>query len=92
MTVTLPLTEARNRLPSLVKGIGRRADRVVITRNGKPEAVMMNADEYESWMETLVLMSDRKARAGIRQGLRELKAGKTRSFEEVFGRPQGAKD
>jgi len=89
MTTTLPLTEARNRLPSLIKGIGSRADRVVITRNGKPEAVMMNAEEYESWIETLALLSDRKARAGIRQGLRELKTGKVRSFKEVFGRPQG---
>ncbi len=89
MTVTLPLTEARMRLPGLVKGIGRRADRVVITRNGKPEVVMLNADEYESWIETLALMSDKRARSGIRQGLRELRAGKVRGFEEVFRRPQG---
>jgi len=88
MTVTMPLTEARNKLPSLLSGIRRRADRVIITRNGRPEAVVLDADEYESWMETLALMSDPKSRAGIRQGLRELKAGRVRSFEGVFGRPQ----
>lgn len=91
MTVTMPLTEARSKLPGLLKGISRRADRVIITRNGKPEAVVMNAEEYESWMETLALMADGKARSGIRKGLRELKTGKTRSFEEVFGRRQGGR-
>jgi len=91
MTLTMPLTEARSKLPGLMNGIKRRADRVVITRNGKPEVVMVNAEEYESWMETLALLADPKARAGIRQGMRELKAGRTRSFEEVFGRKQGAR-
>ncbi len=87
MTRTLGLTEARAKMPRLLDDIQRRADRVVITRNGKPAAVMMDAEEFESWVETLELLSDPKAREGIREGLRDLKAGRVRSFEEVVGRP-----
>jgi PHD/YefM family antitoxin component YafN of YafNO toxin-antitoxin module len=66
-------------------------DRVVITRNGKPEAVMMAFEEYESWVETLELLSRPETARGIREGLADLKAGRTRSFEDVFGEPLHAK-
>jgi PHD/YefM family antitoxin component YafN of YafNO toxin-antitoxin module len=66
-------------------------DRVIITRNGKPEAVMISIEEYESWVETLELMSNPDAVRGVREGLADLKAGRTRSFEEVFGEPPHGK-
>lgn len=87
MTKTIPLSEARQHLPSLVMQIRTLMDRVVITRNGKPEAVIMAVEEYESWLETLELMSRPETIKGIRAGLADLKAGRSRSFEEVFGEP-----
>jgi PHD/YefM family antitoxin component YafN of YafNO toxin-antitoxin module len=47
----------------------------------------MGFDEYESWIETLELMSKPKTLRGIREGLADLAAGRSRSFEEVFGEP-----
>lgn len=87
MTRTLPVSEARQSLTSLISKIGRLMDRAVITRNGKPEAVLLSFEEYESWVETLELMSLPSSVAGIRQGLADLRAGRHHSFEKVFGEP-----
>ncbi len=87
MTRTLPLSEARQTLPALVSKAARLMDRAVITRKGKAEAVLMGIEEYESWVETLELLSSPKSVKGIREGLADLKAGRGRPFEEVFGEP-----
>ena len=87
MVKTIPVSEARQTFPELVSRLRRLMDRVIITRNGKPQAVMMGFEEYESWVETLELMSRPKTIRGIREGLADLKAGRTRSFAKVFGEP-----
>lgn len=84
MIKTIPVSEARQNLPELVSRIKRLIDRVVITRKGRPEVVMMSFDEYESWVETLEIMSDPTTVKGIKEGLKDLKAGRFKSFEEVL--------
>ena len=56
-----------------------------ITKAGKPVVVMMNAEEYESWQETLDIMSDPELVKGIEAGKRDLREGRYSTFEEVFG-------
>ena len=87
MVRTIPVSEARQNLPALVTRMRKLMERVIITRNGKPAAVMLGIEEYESWVETLELMSHPETVRGVREGLADLKAGRTRSFEEVFGEP-----
>lgn len=87
MIKTIPVSEARQTLPGLITKIRKLMDRVVITRKGKPEAVLMAIDEYESWIETLELLSKPETVRGIREGLADLDAGRSRTFEEVFGEP-----
>ena len=48
----------------------------------------MGADEFESWVETLELLSNPKAVKSLKQGLKEAKAGKFHSFKDVFGEEQ----
>lgn len=91
MVKTIPVSEARQNLPALVSRICALMDRVIITRKGKPEAVLMGFEEYEAWVETLELLSRPETVRGIREGLADLKAGRSRSFEEVFGEPLRAK-
>ncbi|MGH8247679.1 MAG: type II toxin-antitoxin system Phd/YefM family antitoxin, partial [Gammaproteobacteria bacterium] len=68
MAKTIPLSEARQTLPELVSRTRKFMDRVVITRNGRPEAVLIGVDEYESWIETLELASRPETVTGIHQG------------------------
>ena len=84
-TQTLPVTEARARLPQLVKAADERFERTVITSNGRPTAVIMSYEEYEAWEETLEVLSDSDAMRAIREADEELAAGKVVSFEAVFG-------
>jgi antitoxin YefM len=87
MTRTIPVSEARQTLPILVNRIGKVMDRIIITRKGKPAAVLMGVEEYESWIETLELVSRKETMAGICTGLTDLKKGRTQPFEKVFGEP-----
>jgi len=62
---TLPLTEARKDLSKIVDEVSNVHEHVTITRQGKPAAVVMSADEFESWQETMEIMADPKAMAAI---------------------------
>jgi antitoxin YefM len=91
MTKTLPISEVRDNLTELVEKAGRLQARFIITRHGKPDAVLMGHDEFESWMETLEVLTSREEFESIREGLADLRAGRSSSFEEVFGEPLSVK-
>ncbi len=78
----------RTRLAALA---GCSPAELIITRNGKPAAVLISADEFESLQETREIRRDPALLADIRKGLAELDAGKGLSFEDVFGEPLAAK-
>ncbi len=80
---TMPLSEAKAQLSKLVDGIVTRAEQVTITRNGRPAAIMVSPDEFESWQETIEIMQDRESMASIRRALEDLKHGRTISGEEL---------
>ena len=61
-------------------------EHITITRQGKPAAVVMSADEFESWQETIEILDDPEAIAAIRRGLRDVKAGRVRPLEDVLKR------
>ncbi|MCC2640237.1 MAG: hypothetical protein K0S45_650 [Nitrospira sp.] len=88
MTKTLSLKQVRSRFSSLVEKADRLSARFIVTKNGTPKAVVMGAEEFESWVETLELLSTPKAVKSLEQGLKEAKAGKLRSFKDVFGEEQ----
>ena len=85
---TKTATEAKAHFLELVRAAEQRSSRFVITHGGKPAAVLMNADEYDGWLETLSLLSDAHTRQELQEARRELLQGGGRSFEEVVGRPQ----
>jgi prevent-host-death family protein len=83
---TLSLSEAKAKLSSLVDEVSQRDEEVVITRNGRPAAVLVSADEYESWQETLAVRADAGLMRDIKKGLVALKARKARLYtlQELF--------
>ena len=88
MAKTLPISEVKARLPELVTGVEEREEEVVVTRNGKPAAVLVNYAEFERLKETLDVLSD----PGLMRQIEESRAfyaagGKGLSFEDVFGEP-----
>ena len=53
MVNTITLKELRPELPAIIKKIDSRLDRYVVTRRGKPVAVMISPDDYEGLLETV---------------------------------------
>ena len=86
MSKTLPISEVKARLPELVTGVEDREEEVVVTRHGKPAAVLVNYAEYERLKDTLDVLSDPEMMRQIRESERYFaKSGKGVSFEDVFG-------
>ena len=84
----LPLSEAKARLNRLVDEVREGQEEILITKNGRPAAVLLSPDEVESWKETLAIMSDRGFMAELRKGLKQLRQRKARLYtlEELFDR------
>ena len=87
-TITLNVTEARNKFLDLVREAKDVLERVIITKNGKPEAVLMSYEEFEGWLETIEIMKDPKLAKELKESMNEAKNGKLHTWEEVFGKPQ----
>ncbi|OFZ89852.1 MAG: prevent-host-death protein [Betaproteobacteria bacterium RBG_16_66_20] len=77
---TLSLSEAKAKLSGLVEDVERRDEEILITRNGRPAAVLVSPEEYESWKETRAIRADRDLMREIRAGLAALKARKARLY------------
>src|SRR2546422_6791796 len=83
---TYALAEAKTNLSRIVDAVSRRDERVTITRNGRPAAIVVSPEEYESWAATLEILADRAFVAEIRRGLRGLKRARTYTVAELFQR------
>jgi antitoxin YefM len=75
MSETIPFTEVKAHLSELVDRVAREHDRVVVTRNGRPVAVLISPDELAGLEETLDLLSDDDARASLRRAGAEDETG-----------------
>jgi prevent-host-death family protein len=85
---TLPISEVKTHLPELVTGVDEREEEIVVTRKGRPAAVLVNFDEYERLKATLDVLSDPRLMAQIRRSQRFYARGKKGlTFEAVFGEP-----
>jgi prevent-host-death family protein len=81
--VTLPLAEIKKRLSEIVDGVEQRHDRVVLTRNGRPAAVILSPEDLGSLEETLEILSDPRAVRDIRKAEAELDKGKSVTADEL---------
>jgi prevent-host-death family protein len=70
---TLSLSEAKMKLSALIDALGVTDEEVLITKNGRPAAVLVSLDEFESWRETLIVRSDNELMAEIKTGLNAIK-------------------
>lgn len=83
MTNILPISDVRENLPSLVDQVNKRDDRVIITVNGKPKAVMISPEELEAIEEIAEILSIPGAKEAIKKGEKQIKQGKFISLSEL---------
>jgi len=52
----IPLSEVKMKLSQLVEEVSSLDEEITITCNGKPVAIIVSPDEFDSWKETLRLL------------------------------------
>ena len=64
---TQSLRDVRDHLSEVIDRVEHHHERVVVTRNGKPAAVIMSPEDLEKLQETIDVLSDAGALADIRE-------------------------
>ena len=82
----LSVSEAKMKLSGLIDTVNATDEEVMITKNGRPAAVLVSPEEFESLKETIAVRSDSSLMKEIKKGLRTLKARRAKVFtlEELF--------
>ena len=80
---TIPLADAKARLSAVLDEVRDTHERVVITRNGRPEAVIMSVSDLEALEETLDLLSTPGALDEIGAAEAEIARGEAIGAEEL---------
>ena len=83
LSSTLSLTDIRGNLREVVDQVVRTGGEVTITRYGKPVAVLLAHDEYESLVETVNILSDDETMAAIAQSEAEFAAGNSSRIDQI---------
>ncbi len=82
---TLSLSEVKMKLSELIENVHSTDEEIVITKNGRPSAVLVSPDEFESWKETVDIKSDVDLMNEIKKGLLALKTkSKLYTLEELL--------
>ncbi len=76
MTETLPLAEIKAHLSEVVDRIEYEHERIVLTRNGRPAAVLLSPEDLAALEDTLDLLSDPRALAEIERARSDIVAGR----------------
>ena len=75
------LTTFRRRSGDFMKQIKRTKRPIVLTVNGKAAAVVLDAEAYQRLLD---VAASADATEGIRQGMEDVRKGKTRPAKEFF--------
>lgn len=83
MSRTMTYTELKQALPTLPEKLSKKRGGVTVTRGGKPVLAVMSIEEYRSLTETRAIKSDPEIMRAIRQGEKDLAAGRMIPWEKV---------
>lgn len=72
-----PLAEVKNRLSEVIDRVEREHGRVVITRHGRPAAVILSVEDLESLEETLAVLSNAELVRQIREADEDIAEART---------------
>jgi len=86
VTQVVGVKEAHRKLPRLLRD-AEAGKQIVVSRKGKPVAVVIGTKEYNSIMATLEEMADPRALRALREAQADSVAGRIYTYEEVFGHP-----
>jgi antitoxin YefM len=80
---TQSLASVKAHFSQVIDDVAGTHERVTVTKNGSPVAVILAVEDYESLMETLEILSDRQAVTDIRQAEQQMAQGEEYDEEQV---------
>lgn len=83
MPVSLPVSEARKNFYDMTDEAINKLKRFVITRRRGGSITVLSTEEMDSLEETMDILSDNRLIKNIKQGLEDIKRGKTKTLKEV---------
>ena len=84
-TSTIPASRARKELFEIIEKVQSPATPYYrLTVKGEGKAIIMSEDEWESWQETMAIMSDPKAVKEIREAQKQFERGEYVTLAEAF--------
>lgn len=83
-TKIISITDGRKDLLRIAKEARENLDRFVFTRNGKPEVILLNFEDYEDLLETLEIYETPGLVETLEQRQKEVKEGRSTSGQDVF--------
>lgn len=70
------------KLSQLVETLNRGNEEITLTKNGRPVAVLVTPQEFESWRETLAIERNPELMAEIRRGVEAFERGEVQGLEK----------
>lgn len=83
MSETLPLAQIKAHLSEIVDRIEAEHERIVLTRNGRPAAVLLSPDDLAALEDTLDLLSDPVAMKEIKAARNDIAKGRGVTADEL---------
>lgn len=77
------LKQLRPNLPSIIDDVDEHLDRYVIAKHGRPIAILLSMDDFESLVDTAEEMEDKDNFKRIKKGIREAREGRTVNWKKV---------
>ena len=82
MSTTTSLAHVKAHLSAIIGSVHDTHERVVITRNGEPAAVLVSPDDLASLEETVEILSSRALMTDLAQAREEIESGHTVELTE----------
>lgn len=83
MSDTMPLAEVKAKFSEMIDRVEAQHDRITVTRNGRPAAVLMSPDDLASLEDTLDLLSNPNAITELQRAREEVAVGNSVTAAEL---------
>ena len=80
----LPVTKVKRELLEILKTMEEEYATITVTRNGEPVGIIMTPDRYESLLETIEILSDKKAMRALQSSQKDFNSGKVYTHKNVW--------
>lgn len=84
---TLPISEARTKIFKIAENVQKPSTYYTLTERGIPKAVVLSAEEFESWQETLEVIRDfPNLEKDVKIAEKDFKKKKCATLEEILSK------